>query len=147
MNKRIATLVLATLIVGILVAPTPAHARPSAEVFTCNMHFATFPGSGSSSCSGTKVGVDVANPTACLTTCPFIATASFFGETCVAGEFPLIGTGEFGGHPVLRVGLVALFTPPDATGAFAIVPLTTPLPTCENPGPLNVQLVGAMVLP
>ena len=154
MKKKFAALVVSGLLMGLIVAPTAAEARPFAGVATCNVQLPNWPGSGSAGCSGTAVGVDVANPTVCAATCSFFARVDNYGETCVLGEPPLVGTanGEMfaagqsiGRFTWLRVGLTAVLVPPDAAGVAAFAPLTVPPPTCENPGPLNAQVAGVAV--
>jgi len=159
LTKKLSALVISGLLLGALLAPSPAQARPFAGAATCNVNLPQWPGAGSATCNGTAVGIDVAAPAACVATCAFQANVTEYSEICVLGEPPLIGSAKgtlvIGGAPQgaftwTRVGLTAVIastTNPagEALGVAAFAPLTLPPPTCENPGPLNAQVAGVAV--
>jgi hypothetical protein len=160
-RRELKKIFLVLAVVGLLAAAvlpaSPAQAA-GAGVAVCNVSVNPWPGTGSNApCVGTATGAftdGTGTPFICAPSCPLNASVDSYGETCVAGEPPLVGTasgtlsinnGQLAPtYNWSRVGLVAVITTAGPTGAgvAAFIPVDTTIPSCAAPGQLDVTVAG-----
>ena len=157
---KVATLLVSLgLVVGTLGAvATPASAQPDATFdFQCSVRLPGWPAPASFvNCDGTITGASLTNPTApCVPNCPFRATFTENDSSCAglyvsgtgnaSGEIYINGV-DSGSFLWLRAGTALTLVPPgDWIGGGTWTPASTPIHTCQSPGPLSVEIQGHII--
>lgn len=148
--------VIAVIAGSVFLMPGQASANPDVwSNFTCDVTFASWPGSGSAVCDGMVTGVGTSGgPTvACTLNCSFTLTINNYNETCLGGGIPPVGSYEGdvivsdldrGSYDATRVGTHVYFNYPDFAGEAVFIPHVPPQPTCANPGPMTATLDGRL---